>query len=56
MLTNFTHVTELTIRKIGGDSKLDNKELTNNSNYVDNIIVMKYIVERWREALSLETG
>ena len=34
--------TDLTTRKIGGDSKLDNKELTNNTKDVDNIMVIGY--------------
>ena len=60
MRTDFTHVTgntdvmvekklahinKVTTRQIGGDSKLDNKELTNNTSDVDNIMVMKDVVE-----------
>ena len=40
-----THINKVTTRQIGGDSKLDNKELINNTKDVDNIIVMKDVVE-----------
>ena len=39
------HINKVTTRQIGGDSKLNNKELTNNTKDVDNIMVMKYVVE-----------
>ena len=39
------HINKVTTRQIGGDSKLNNKELTNNTKDVDNIIVMKDGVE-----------
>ena len=60
MRTDFTHVTgntdvmvekklahinKVTTRQIGGDSKLDNKESINNTKDVDNIMVMKDVVE-----------
>ena len=35
------HINKVTTRQIGGDSKLDNKELTNNTKDVDNIMVLK---------------
>ena len=35
------HINKVTTRQIGGDFKLNNKELTNNTKDVDNIIVMK---------------
>ena len=38
-------INKVTTRQIGGDSKLNNKELTNNTIDVDNIIVMKDGVE-----------
>ena len=39
------HINKVTTRQIGGDSKLNNKELTNNTKDVDNIMVMKDVVE-----------
>ena len=39
------HINKVTTRQIGGDSKLDNKELTNNTKDVDNIMFMKDVVE-----------
>ena len=39
------HINKVTTRQIGGDSKLNNKELTNNTSDVDNIMVMKDVVE-----------
>ena len=38
-------INKVTTRQIGGDSKLNNKELTNNTSDVDNIMVMKDVVE-----------
>ena len=38
-------INKVTTRQIGGDSKLNNKELTNNTKDVDNIMVMKDVVE-----------
>ena len=34
-------INKVTTRQIGGDSKLNNKELTNNTSDVDNIMVLK---------------
>ena len=39
------HINKVTTRQIGGDSKLNNKELTNNTKNVDYIMVMKDVVE-----------
>ena len=39
------HINKVRTRQIGGDSKLDNKELTNNTKDVDNIMFMKDVVE-----------
>ena len=39
------HINKVTTRQIGGDSKLDNKESINNTKDVDNIMVMKDVVE-----------
>ena len=39
------HINKVTTRQIGGDSKLNNKESTNNTSDVDNIMVMKDGVE-----------
>ena len=39
------HINKVRTRQIGGDSKLDNKELTNNMEDVDNIMFMKDVVE-----------
>ena len=38
-------INKVTTRQIGGDSKLNNKESTNNTSDVDNIMVMKDVVE-----------
>ena len=38
-------INKVTTRQIGGDSKLNNKESTNNTSDVDNIMVMKNVVE-----------
>ena len=38
-------INKVTTRQIGGDSKLNNKELTNNTSDMDNIMVMKDVVE-----------
>ena len=38
-------INKVTTRQIGGDSKLDNKESINNTKDVDNIMVMKDVVE-----------
>ena len=35
------HINKVTTRQIGGNSKLDNMELTNNAKDVDNIMVLK---------------
>ena len=39
------HINKVTTRQIDGDSKLKNKELTNNTKDVDNIMFMKDVVE-----------
>ena len=38
-------INKVTTRQIGGDSKLNNKESTNNTSDVDNIMVMTDVVE-----------
>ena len=43
--TRLAQINKVTTRQIGGDSKLNNKELTNNTSDMDNIIVMKDVVE-----------
>ena len=43
--TRLAQINKVTTRQIGGDSKLNNKELTNNTKNVDYIMVMKDVVE-----------